>query len=242
MALTVVSRANAVPITLTSPTRYLSATQAHAAGNCLVALFHLNNGTVVSVTNTAGDTWIRSALSPYLTGTIHHHEMWYCLSTLGNPADVLTVFVTGEAELAITVYELATSAPSLQAQYVGDAAANIQVDGGSPPTINSGAILLTRPSLLLALYRDSLGTAPTSPSGTQFAALNTGGVTSYYDCWQTAPVSAAVTAIAGATNTFPQWSILASAFTESAGVGFGCAQDLPASGSSGGVGCSTDIP
>src|SRR6202011_3002415 len=112
-----------------------SATQAHGAGNLLVAVFHMRNGQITSMSNLAGDTWVKSTLSPYLPGTIHHHEVWYVLSTKGHPADILTIFLTVESELVITAYEFALLHPTWAVQYLGDAAATIQVDGGTPPTI-----------------------------------------------------------------------------------------------------------
>lgn len=217
MALTFVSRANAVPTIIDSSTCQ-SATQAHTAKNLLVALLHMDSGQVTSMSNLAGDTWVKSTLSPYLPGTIHHHEVWYVLQTKGHPADILTVVVTSEVELGITIYEFTPANATLQALYVGDAAANLQVDGGTPPTINSGPIGIVNPSVIFATYRNSIG-APTSPSGTQSVMhqLNAGGTVTLYDSYQAAIAPAAVTAVAGANNSFPQWTILAAAFAESVG-------------------------
>lgn len=219
MALTFVSRAAAVPVPLVNPARFQSAAHAHTAGNLLVAVFQQTNTTIATVTNTAGDTWVRTTHSPFVNSTTHNHEIWYVLSTKGNAADVLTftcVNPGGGAELLCVVYEFAPSnvpGPA-SAQYVADAAAVVPVDGNNPPVISSGVLPVTQASMLVATYRDSLGVVPTAPSGVQSASPNSGGVTSYYDCYQVTGVPAAVTAVAGANNTFPQWTILAAAFTE----------------------------
>ncbi len=253
MPISFVSRACSTLTFLTSPTRVVqSVGQTHAAGNLLVACFHSRqDGTspITQVTNLAGDLWSRSVASPYedYHGGIHYFENWYCLSTKGAAADVLTV--TGAWATtpiaAITVYEFSASGQTFVYSGVdGFGGIGTDLSNGGFGFLVSSNMLITVPSVVVAGYRSVAGSnPPINPSGTQFPGLDGGGgTTTLYDSYQFTQVSGTAHASYAALN-FPQWGILASVFAlgPPLPVGMGCPQDLPPAAGTGGVGCSKDL-
>lgn len=92
-----------------------TAAVSHTAGNLLVmCVCNLDGGataTVASVTNTAGDTWIQAPGAYIFNGGFTYLDIWYCLKTNGNAADVTTVIWTNPTGslLAIQVAQISAS-------------------------------------------------------------------------------------------------------------------------------------
>jgi hypothetical protein len=221
---TFVSRASAAPTALLSPNRYQqTGTQAHQAGNLLVVVIAKGQAgapAVANITNLAGDTFLPTLKTPYLDfTTTHQHEIWYCIKTNGHPADQLTVYLVGNgsaASLTLSIYEFATVDPTMQAQYTGlDVAAAVGTDPNN--FIVSPVLPITAPSVIIAGYRNSNSTVPTSPSGVQGAAPSTDGSTTVlFDSYQFASSPQNVHATIPQPPIYAQWSILATAFTVTA--------------------------
>jgi hypothetical protein len=236
-----ISRASGTPVSLLTPTRYLSAVQAHTAGNLLIAIISRSGAAghpIDSLSNSAGDTWVKTISTPYTTVEGGHaHEIWYTPSTNGHPADIITLFSGAQTDLTITIYEFALGAPNGRGLYLVDSANSVALDSGTN-LITTLSIPVTQPSMLVAGYRTSNGSTPINPSGVQANAPNLIGGTTFYDSYQFTAVPTTVHA-QSLPPPFDQWSIMAAAFTV---IGSGCSQDLPPIAGGSGIGCSSNVP
>ncbi len=259
-AMTFVSR-NLASLTLfSSPTRRQQATgQTHTAGNLLVALVTylgdvIDTPPLSTITNTAGDQWLRTTLTPlddYPSGA-HVFETWYVLATKGASNDKITIMFPaggdpgGTVDKVLTVYEFATD-PGGVFQYLsnGDANGGMGIDTrfGNQGRIESGLIHISQPSLVIANYRSVSGANPPIwPSGVHAFS---GGPVTHFDSYQFASANMQVTA-AYTDSSDPQWGVYATVFypgeTPPPPGPPGCPQDLPALAGTEGPGCRQDLP
>ena len=234
--ITFVSRQACALTLLTAPTRFImSVGQTHTAGNLLVVLVHSRQDgstPLTSVTNTAGDTFLRSVSSPYedFAGGIHYFETWYCLATKGAVGDLITLSFGGVAPAIenIAVYEFSANGQTFVYTGVdGSGGSGFDISHGGVGYITTGTLAITVPSVVVANYRsDSSANPPITPSGTQFSNIVDSLI---FDSYQFTQVSGTANASYSTINTDPQWGILASVFAlgPPLPVGVGCAQDLP---------------
>jgi hypothetical protein len=249
---TLVSRISTT-IDLNSPP-FVCPAQTHTAGNFLVVVmshydFSPQGIVTKSVTNTAGDTffpttqtpWIEDAHIPSPYGDNHTQEIWYCPSTAGHVSDIITITftTTGMTNLAIGCYEFNFGTAGLHTgAYSG-------VDGGvaynqalEGPFVTTPVLLITQPSVVVAVYRNAAASAPTSPSGTQFSTMGPTAPT-VFDSYQFTSVSGAAFCTLTGLGSH-NGGMLAAVFA--GGGPQGCYQDLPHAVSTGGSGCASDVP
>lgn len=208
-AITFISRA--ATTTAVNATSVSSPAQAHSAGNLLVAAFNhafVASATVSGVTNTAGDTWIKTPLSPQAANP-NRQDLWYSLSTLGNGSDIVTATMSvSENGLTMAVYEFNTSVGTWS--FVVD-----QIGSGvSGTAVATASLTLTQSSVIVAVFEDDAGLTPTAGTGYTLATPDTFGGGYVWDEYHITAASEAATATGGASAA---WSIIAAAFTASAG-------------------------
>lgn len=181
-------------------TSIVSPSQAHTAGNGLIALADVifGSGTGTGVTNTGADTWTR--LGFFENATIfNRYEIWYTSNTNGNAADVVTVALDASTPFREVVVLEVTG------QDKTDMGGSVSSGHGTGTDLVSGTLTVGTLHRFIAAIMSSNGGALTAGSGYTLASFGS----NYADEYKSVTASEATTATSASSD---DWAIFAGSF------------------------------